>query len=112
MQECQGDFLRVGRAEDQRQHAGRNVLSLVGQGIQIGQRQLARLDLPFDFGNLILAQNRLEGIAGHDRQPGVAGWRLLPGLHDDPGAIEFDQGAVGFGSFNRHVDDQPRRLRR
>ena len=27
----------------------------------------------------------------------------------DPGAIEFDQGTGGFGSFNRHVYDQPRR---
>ena len=83
---------------------------LFGQRIQIGQRQLARFHLPFDFGNLILTQNRLQGIAGHDRQPGVAGRGLLPRLHDDPGTIEFDQGAVGFGSLNRHVDDQPRRL--
>ena len=67
MEKCQGDFLRVGRSEDQRQKASRNVLSLVGQRVQIGQRQLARLHLPFDLGNLIFAQNRLEGIPGDDR---------------------------------------------
>ena len=37
--------------------------------------------------NLILAQNRLQGVASDDRQSGIARWRLLPGLHDDPGAV-------------------------
>ncbi len=84
--------------------------SLASQRIQIGQRQKARLHLPFDLGDLILAQTRLEGIAGHDRQPGITSRGLLPGLHDDAGEVELDEGALGFRAFNRHVDDQPGRL--
>src|ERR1035441_2842198 len=109
MEKCQGDFLRVGRSEDQLQYAGRNI-ALFGQRVQIGQRQFASFHLPFDFGNLTLTENGFEGIASHNRQPGIAGRWLLPGLHDDPGAIEFDQGTIGFGALHRHVHDQARCL--
>ena len=35
VEKSQGNFLRIARAEDQRQHASRNVFSLVSKGIQI-----------------------------------------------------------------------------
>ena len=37
VQEGEGNLLRVGRAEDELQHAGRDIHTLFRQGIQIGK---------------------------------------------------------------------------
>ena len=74
------------------------------------QRQFARFHLPFDLSDLILAQNRLEGVASQDGQPCVAGGWLLPGLHHHPGTVEFDQGAVSLLTLYGDVNNQTRRL--
>ena len=84
---------------------------VAAEGVEVGQGQLARLDLLLDLGGVIVAQEGLQGVAGDDREPGVAGGRLLAGLHDDPGDLQLDEGVAGVRLVERDVDDQPGRLR-
>ena len=74
-EEGQGDFLRVAGAEDERDDALVEMsLPLLGQGVQVGQRELARLDLLLDLGGVLVAEERLEGVAGDERRAGCCGW--------------------------------------
>ena len=106
-EEGQGHLLRVAGAEDQGQHAGGEVLALLGERVDIGKAQFARLHLLLDFGGGLLTQDGLQGVSGDDCQTGVAVGRLLSWLHHHARCLQFNQGVVGLGLIHRHVNQQP-----
>ena len=58
VEEGQCDILRVAGAENQGNHALGDSLAFLGQGIYVGEAQLAGLDLPLHLQGGIVAQNR------------------------------------------------------
>ncbi len=82
-EEGQGDLLRVAGAEDDREDAASG---LVPEPVQVGQGQLARLDLFLGVGGPGLTQARLECVAGDEESRELRAGGCWPGCMTTPAA--------------------------
>ena len=92
------------------ENAGRDVLALVGQGVEVGQDELARLDLLLDLGGLVVAQEGLQGVAGDDESRVLrAGGCCRAASRRPPLRVRSGRGRSPSWSIG-HVDDQAGRM--